>query len=307
MIFYDITFKASQNLTDNAFIGKLINKETSNEHNSKSLLYKINELLDKECTNKNFMVQSYKVEGNLLYLACCCNCPTKELLNIQQALAAYLQQLLKVDFTTETIAEISTNEFYQKVKLAEEQSLYQKESTNGELSWAEDFNPEVLASAHFETKEYVFAKSKSQEKVMTSTSSHYKITTTSFENAKEIVESIVNNSLLANRIFSGRTTFVKLKAPKINNSFENEVDDFFARACGTTIVIDLESINIRKNTINSVRDLNQELWNAFKKNILEHANDILFVFVGNGSISSNTEMILSRLADKLKIVDVAEA
>lgn len=164
MIFYDITFKASQNLTDNTFIEKFISQETSSEHNPKSLLYKINELLDKGCTNKNFMVQSYKVEGNLLYLACCYNGPTKELLNIQQALAAYLQQLLKVDFTTETIAEISTNEFYQKVKLAEEQSLYQKESTNGELSWAEDFNPEVLASAHFETKEYVFAKSKSQKK-----------------------------------------------------------------------------------------------------------------------------------------------
>lgn len=304
MIFYDITFKASQNLTDNAFIGKLINKETSNEHNSKSLLYKINELLDKECTNKNFMVQSYKVEGNLLYLACCCNCPTKELLNIQQALAAYLQQLLKVDFTTETIAEISTNEFYQKVKLTEEQSLYQKESTNGELSWAEDFNPEVLASAHFETKEYVFAKSKSQEKVMTAKPSHYKITDTSFENAKEVVESIVNNSLLANRIFSGRTTFVKLNAPKINNSFEKEVDDFFTRASDTTMVIDLESINFRKSTTNSVRDLNHELWNAFEKNILEHSNDILFVFVGNGTASSNADMILDKLADKLRIVNI---
>ena len=73
------------------------------------------------------------------------------------------------------------------------------------------------------------------------------------------------------------------------------------------MIIDLESINFRKSTINSVRDLNQELWNSFEKNILEHANDILFVFVENGSISSNTEMILSRLADKLKIVDVAEA
>ena len=304
MIFYDITFKASQNLTDNAFIDKLINKETSNEHNSKSLLYKINELLDKGCTNKNFMVQSYKVEGNLLYLACCYNCPTKEQLNIQQALAAYLQQLLKVDFTTETIAEISTNEFYQKVKLAEEQSLYQKESTNGELSWAEDFNPEVLASAHFETKEYVFAKSKSQEKVMTAKPSHYKITATSFENVKEIVESIVSNSLHTNRDFSGRTTFVKLNAPKINNSFEKEVDDFFTRASGTTMIIDLESINFRKSTINFVRDLNQELWNAFKKNILEHANDILFVFVENGNATSNFNVILNSLADKLEIVNI---
>ena len=307
MIFYDITFKTSQNLTDNTFIEKLINQETSSEHNLKSLLYKINKLLDKECTNKNFMVQSYKVEGNLLYLACCYNCPTKELLNIQQALAAYLQQLLKVDFATQTIVEITTNEFYQKVKLAEEQSLYQKESTNGELSWAEDFNPEVLASAHFETKEYVFAKSKSQEKVMTSKPSHYKITATSFENVKEIVESIVSNSLHTNRDFSGRTTFVKLNVPKINNSFEKEVDDFFTRASGTTMIIDLESINFRKSTINFVRDLNHELLNAFEKNILEHANDILFVFVENGSTSSNTEMILSRLADKLKIVDVAEA
>ena len=305
MIFYDITFKASQNLTDNTFIGKLINKETSNEHNSKSLLYKINELLDKECTNKNFMVQSYKVEGNLLYLACCCNCPTKELLNIQQALADYLQQLLKVDFTTETIAEISTNEFYQKVKLTEEQSLYQKESTNGELSWAEDFNPEVLASAHFETIEHIFKTSELQEHVMTSTPVHYKTTANSFENAKEIVETIVSDSLHTNRIFSRRTTFVKLKAPKINNSFENEVDDFFTRASGTTMVIDLESINFRKSTINSVRDLNQELWNAFEKNILEHANDILFVFVANGTTSSNADMILDKLADKLGIVNIA--
>ena len=305
MIFYDITVKASQNLTDNAFIGKLINKETSNDHNSKSLLYKINELLDKGCTNKNFMVQSCKVEGNLLYLACCYNCPTKELLNIQQALAAYLQQLLKVDFATQTIVEITTNEFYQKVKLAEEQSLYQKESTNGELSWAEDFNPEVLASAHFETKEYVFAKSKSQEKVMTAKPNHYKITATSFENAKEIVESIVSNSLHTNRDFSGRTTFVKLNAPKINNSFEKEVDDFFTRASGTTMIIDLESINFRKSTINSVRDLNQELWNSFEKNILEHANDILFVFVENGTATSNADMILNGLAKKLEIVNIA--
>ena len=305
MIFYDITFKASQNLTDNTFIEKLINKETSSEHNLKSLLYKINELLDKECTNKNFMVQSYKVEGNLLYLACCYNCPTNELLNIQQALVAYLQQLLKVDFATQTIVEITTNEFYQKVKLAEEQSLYQKESTNGELSWAEDFNPEVLASAHFETKEYVFLKSKSQEKVMTAKPNHYKITATSFENAKEIVENIVSNSLHTNRDFSGRTTFVKLNAPKINNSFEKEVDDFFTRASDTTMVIDLESINFRKSTTNSVRDLNQELWNSFEKNILEHANDILFVFVENGNATSNVNVILNSLADKLEIVNIA--
>lgn len=305
MIFYDITFKASQNLTDNTFIGKLINKETSNEHNSKSLLYKINELLDKECTNKNFMVQSYKVEGNLLYLACCYNCPTKEQLNIQQALSDYLQQLLKVYFTTKTIVEIRTNEFYQKLKLAEEQSLYQKESTNGEESWAEEFSPDVLTSAHFETKEYVFKKGELQEKAIPTTPAHYKITATSFEKAKEIVEEIVSNSLFANRIWSGRTTFVKLNSPKINNSFEKEVDDFFARACGTTVVIDLESINIRKNTINSVRDLNQELWNAFEKNILKHANDTLFVFVEDGSTSSNAVMILNRLDKKLEIVNVS--
>ena len=305
MIFYDITFKTSQNLADNTFIKKLINQETSSEHNSKLLLYKINELLDKECTNKNFMAQAYKAEDTLLYLACYYNCPTKEQLNIQQALADYLQQLLKVYFTTKTIVEISTNEFYQKVKLAEEQSLYQKESTNGELSWAEDFNPEVLASAHFETKEYVFAKSKSQEKVINATPSHYKITATSFENAKEIVESIVSNSLHTNHIFSRRTTFVKLNAPKINNSFEKEVDDFFTRASGTTMIIDLESINFRKSTINSVRDLNHELWNAFEKNILEHANDILFVFVENGTATSNADMILNGLAKKLEIVNIA--
>lgn len=305
MIFYDITFKTSQNLSDNTFIEKLINQETSSEHNSTLLLYKINEFLDKECTNKNFMAQAYKAEDTLLYLACYYNCPTKEQLHIQQALADYLQQLLKVDFTNQTTVEISTNEFHQKAKLAEEQSLYQKESTNGELSWAEDFNPEVLASVHFETKEYVFAKSKSQEKAMTAKPSHYKITATSFENVKEVVESIVNNSLLANRIFSGRTTFVKLNAPKINNSFEKEVDDFFARASGTTMVIDLESINFRKNTPTSIRNLNQELWNSFKKNILEHANDILFVFVANGTTSSNADVILNSLADKLEIVNIA--
>ena len=70
------------------------------------------------------------------------------------------------------------------------------------------------------------------------------------------------------------------------------------------MVIDLESINFRKSTINSVRDLNQELWNSFEKNILEHANDILFVFVGNGTASSNADMILDKLADKLGIVNI---
>ena len=250
------------------------------------------------------MAQAYKVEGNLLYLACCYNCSSKKQLNIKQALADNLQQLVKIDFATQTIVEITTNEFYQKVKIAEEQYLYQKESTNGELSWAEDFNPEVLASAHFETKEYIFKTSELQEKVMTATYTHYKITATSFENAKEIVESIVSNSLLANRIFSGRTTFVKLNTPKINNSFEKEVDDFFTRASGTTMIIDLESINFRKSTINFVRDLNQELWNAFKKNILEHANDILFVFVENGTATSNADVILNSLADKLGIVNI---
>ena len=305
MIFYDITFKTSQNLTDNTFIEKFINQKTSSEHNPKSLLYKINELLDKECTNKNFMAQAYKAEDTLLYLACCYNCSSKEQFNIQQALADHLQQLMKVDFTNQTVVEITTNEFYQKIKLAEEQSLYQKESTNGELSWAEDFNPEVLASAHFETKEYVFAKSKSQEKVINATPSHYKITDTSLENAKEIIENIVSNSLHTNRDFSGRTTFVKLNAPKINNSFEKEVDDFFTRASGTTMIIDLESINFRKSTINSVRDLNQELWNAFKKNILEHANDILFVFWANSTASSNADVILNDLAKKLEIVNIA--
>ena len=71
------------------------------------------------------------------------------------------------------------------------------------------------------------------------------------------------------------------------------------------MIIDLESINFRKSTINSVRDLNQELRNTFEKNILEHANDILFVFMENGTATSNADMILNGLAKKLEIVNIA--
>ena len=140
MIFYDITFKTSQNLADNTFIEKLINQETSSEHNSTLLLYKINEFLDKECTNKNFMAQAYKAEDTLLYLACYYNCPTKEQLNIQQALADYLQQLLKVDIATETIAEIRADEKrireeeYHALRTAwEQEAATQRDSLQAEL------------------------------------------------------------------------------------------------------------------------------------------------------------------------------
>ena len=306
MIFYNIIFKASQNLTDNTFIEKLINKETSNEHNLKSLLYKINELLDKECTNKNFMAQAYKVEGNLLYLVCCYNCSSKKQLNIKQALADHLQQLVKIDFATQTIVEITTNEFYQKVKLAEEQSLYQKESTNGELSWAEDFNQEVLASAHFETKEYIFDKNVVQLKVLSESPVHYKITATSFEKAKELVENIVNNSIHSNCIAGTRTTFVKLNIPRINTYFENEVEYFFERSIGTTVVIDLASIRFRKNLPNSVKDLSRELWNDFEKSILKYAEHISFVFLEIGEASPYSKEVLDRLAGKLEIVSITE-
>jgi hypothetical protein len=289
MIFYDIKFTGIQNFVSN---------------NPAELLNKLNKHLDLECSGKNFMAQAYEVKETILKLACCYNFTPSESQDFSQLLAEYIQNLTNTPFNSNHIEEITTHDFYEKVKTAEEHSLYQKESLNGEESWAEEFSPDVLASPHFETKEYVFKKGELQEKVTPTTSAHYQITATSFENAKEIVDSIVSNSLLTYRIWSGRTTFVKLNTPKINNSFENEVDDFFARACGTTVVIDLESINIRKNTINSVRDLNQELWNSFEKNILEYANDTLFVFVENGSTSSNADMILDKLADKLEIVKI---
>ena len=290
MIFYDIKFTASQNFTNN---------------NNAELLNKLNKHLDLECTGKNFMAQAYEVKETILKLACCYNFTANESQDFSQLLAEYIQNLTITPIKSSHIEETTTHAFYEKVKSAEQQSLYKKESSNGEESWAEEFSPDVLTSAHFETKEYIFKKFELQEKVIPTTPTHYKITATSFENAKEIVESIADNSLLTNRTLGGRTTFVKLNIPKINNSFENEVDDFFARACGTTVVIDLESINIRKNTINSVRDLNQELWNAFEKNILKHANDILFVFVANGTTSSNADVILNSLADKLEIVNIA--
>lgn len=290
MIFYDIKFTASQNFVNN---------------DNAELLNKLNKHLDLECTGKNFMAQAYEVKDTVLKLVCCYNFTPSESQDFSQLLAEYFQNLTNTPVTNIHIEEITTHNFYEKVKTAEKQSLYQKESLNGEESWAEEFAPDVLASAHFETKEYVFKKGELQEKATPTTPAHYKITATSFENAKELVEDIVGNSLLTNRIWSGRTTFVKLNTPKINNSFENEIDDFFARACGTTVVIDLESINIRKNTINSVRNLNQELWNSFEKNILEYANNTLFVFVENGSASSKADIILNNLADKLEVVTIA--
>ena len=291
MIFYDIKFTATQNFVNN---------------DNAELLNKLNKHLDLECTDKNFMAQAYEVKETILKLACCYNFTANESQNFSQLLAEYIQNLTNTPINSNHIEEITTHDFYEKVKTAEEQSLYKKESSNGEESWAEEFSPDVLTSANFETKEYVFKKGELKEKAIPTTPAHYKITATSFENAKELVEDIVSNSLLTNRIWSGRTTFVKLNTPKINNSFENEIDDFFARTCGTTVVIDLESINIRKNTINSVRDLNQELWNAFEKNILNHANDTLFVFVENGSTSSSADMILDKLANKLEIVKITQ-
>ena len=48
MIFYDLLFTTSRTLTDN------------------TLRHKINELLDKECADRNFTAQVYEVKNNLL-------------------------------------------------------------------------------------------------------------------------------------------------------------------------------------------------------------------------------------------------
>lgn len=270
MIFYDLLFTTFQTLTDD------------------SLLYKINELLDKECADKDFTVQAYEVKNNFLRLACCYTCATTEPQNISQVLAEHLQKLIHADVSIQTIEEITTSEFYQKVKTAE------------------DFDPDFLDSAHFETQEYIFDKNVVQLKAMSESSVHYKITATSFEKAKELVENVVNNSIHSNRITGTRTTFVKLNIPRINTYFENEVEYFFERSIGTTVVIDLASIRFRKNLPNSVKDLSRELWNAFEKSILKYADRISFVFLELGETSPNSKEVLDRLAGKLEIVNITE-
>jgi len=270
MIFYDLLFTTSQTLTDD------------------SLLYKTNELLDKECADKDFTAQAYEVKNNLLRLACCYTCATTKPQNISQVLAEHLQKLIHADVSIQTIEEITTSEFYQKVKTAE------------------DFDPDFLNSAHFETQEYIFDKNVVQLKAMSESPVHYKITATSFEKAKELVENAVNNSIHSNRIAGTRTTFVKLKVPRINTYFENEVEYFFERSIGTTVVIDLASIRFRKNVPNSVKDLSRELWNAFEKNILKYADYISFVFLEIGEASPNSKEVLDRLAGKLEIVNITE-
>lgn len=270
MIFYDLLFTTSQTLTDNSF------------------LYKINELLDKECANKDFTAQAYEVKNNLLRLACCYTCTTTEPQNISQVLAEHLQKLIHADASIQTIEEITTNEFFQKVKTAE------------------DFDPDFLDSAHFETQEYIFDKNVVQLKVISESPVHYKITATSFEKAKELVENVVNNSIHSNCIAGTRTTFVKLNIPRINTYFENEVEYFFERSIGTTVVIDLASVRFRKNLPNSVKDLSRELWNAFEKSILKYADHISFVFLETGEASPNSKEVLNRLAGKLEIVSITE-
>lgn len=304
MIFYDMIFTASQNLTDSTLIQNIFGKKSYTACDSKTLLNKINQHLDNKCSGQNFMAQAYEVKGELLHVACYYNCTTLEQQNISQTLVEILQELLMANIATHTIEEITTNVFYEKVKIAEGQSNYQKESTNGEESWAEDFNPDVLESAHFETSEYVLEKTETSSNIASELQAHYKITAHSLEKTKEIVESLVSNAKLQNRIIGTRTTFVKLNNPRINNSFEAEVDALFAKACGTTMVIDLSCLCLRKNVPNSVRDLNQELWNAFEKNILKHAEQILFVFVVTDEISPNTKEVLVKLAEKLKIADI---
>ena len=217
MIFYDLLFTTSRTLTDN------------------SLLYKITELLDKECADKDFTVQAYEVKNNLLRLACCYTCATTEPQNISQVLAEHLQKLIHADVSIQTIEEITTSEFYQKVKTAE------------------DFNPNFLDSAHFETQEYISDKNVVQSKAMSESPVHYKITATSFEKAKELVENAVNNSIHSNRIAGNRTTFVKLNVPRINTCFENEVEYFFERSVRSTRLLDggkiRRSIPSRRNGI----------------------------------------------------------
>lgn len=306
MIFYDITFTASQNLTDSTFIQNILGQESHAACVSRTLLHKINQHLDEKCSSQNFIAQAYEIKNELLHVACCYNCTTIDQQNISQLLGELLQELLKINIATHSIEEIATNVFYEKVKIAEEQSHYQKESTNGEASWAEDVNPDVLASAHFETQEYVFAKGEHSSNITSELQAHYKITAPSLEKAKEIVEILVGNAKAANRIIGTRTTFVKLNNPKINNSFETEVDALFARTCGTTMVIKLSGLRFRKNVPNSMRDLNQELWNAFEKNILKYAKQILFVFVETDETSKNAKEVLDRLAEKLKIAGITE-
>ena len=270
MIFYDLLCTTSRTLTDNF------------------LLYKINELLDKECVGRNFTAQVYEVKNNLLRLACCYTCTTTEPQNISQVLAEHLQKLIHADVSIQTIEEITTNEFFQKVKTAE------------------DFDPDFLDSAHFETQEYIFDKNVVQLKAMCESPVHYKIIATSFEKAKKLVENVVNNSIHSNCIAGTRTTFVKLNIPRINTYFENEVDYFFERSIGTTVVIDLASIHFRKNLSKSVKDLSRELWNAFEKSILKYADRISFVFLELGETSPNSKEILDRLAGKLEIVSITE-
>ena len=270
MIFYDLLFTTSQTLTDD------------------SLRHKINELLDKECADKDFTVQAYEVKNNLLRLVCCYTCATTEPQNISQVLAEHLQKLIHADVSIQTIEEITTSEFYQKVKTAE------------------DFDPDFLDSAHFETQEYIFDKNVVQSKAMSESPVQYKITATSFEKAKKLVENVVNNSIHSNRIAGTRTTFVKLNIPRINTYFENEVEYFFERSIGTTVVIDLASIRFRKNLPKSVKDLSRELWNAFEKSILKYADHISFVFLETGEASPNSKEVLDRLAGKLEIVDITE-
>lgn len=270
MIFYDLLFTTSRTLTDN------------------TLRHKTNELLDKECANKDFTAQAYEVKNNLLRLACCYTCTTTEPQNISQVLAEHLQKLIHADVSIQTIEEITTSEFYQKVKTAE------------------DFNPDFLNSAHFETQEYIFDKNVVPLKATSESPVHYKITATSFEKAKELVENAVNNSIHSNRIAGTRTTFVKLNVPKINTYFENEVEDFLERSIGTTVVIDLASIRLRKNLPKSVKDLSRELWNAFEKSILKYADHISFVFLEIGEASPNSKEVLDRLSDKLEIVSITE-
>lgn len=270
MIFYDLLFTTSQTLTDN------------------TLRHKINDLLDKECADKDFTAQAYEVKNNLLRLACCYTCATTEPQNISQVLAEHLQKLIHADVSIQTIEEITTNESFQKVKTAE------------------DFDPDFLNSAHFETQEYIFDKNVVQSKATSESPVHYKITATSCEKAKELVENVVNNSMHSNRIAGTRTTFVKLNVPRINTYFENEVENFFERSIGTTVVIDLASIRFRKNVPNSVKDLSRELWNAFEKNILKYADRILFVFLEIVEASPNSKEVLDRLSDKLEIVGITE-
>lgn len=294
------------------------------------ILADLNKFLDLELCTSSVVMQAYNIEENHLNITCCCDVEVYSARVLKTKLLNTLKKFGMDDVAFSSMYEVTSKEFTQQMRTAENSSGYEIKGNQKHFSWTDEFNTSYLCDENYKLREVVFDKLSNKKDILEeakriladqslldelnrihSTKNrkkfygvpiHYKVTASSMHSAFKILEILVSSLNQAKRLLGRRTNFL-IPSDSYHSLDTDALNSLFDKSKGLATAIFLNASSDKEQDVEFAEN---RLWNELSQLTNEYQRQNLIVLVEIVGETSHSKKLLAKFTKHLDILEINE-